>query len=378
MPIRTRSTAAFTLAIALAIVGTSPALRAQEAPAAPQEKLIIGTKVAPPFAFQEAGRWTGASIDLWVELARELGLQYEIRGFGEDLDALLDAVQRGEVDAGVAAITVNGDRERLMDFSHPFYSTGYGIAVRPVEKQTWKTTAGKIFSWQVLRVIVLLAGILLVMGLLIWILERRANAEQFGGSVPSGLWSGFWWAAVTMTTVGYGDKSPKTVGGRILSLIWMFTALFLIGTFIANMTSALTVGQLGGPIRGLEDLENAKVATLRGSTSEAWLRDNRIGQLRYFDDPDEALEAVAGGSMDAMFYDKPLLEYRVAQTMGDRVELLREDFGDQDYAIAMPEGSALREPLNRALLSAGIQAAWRDILFRYLQEAAAAPPRPEG
>lgn len=376
MRIRTRSTAVPALTVLLSLVVLSPALRAQET-AAPQEKLIIGTKAAPPFAFQEAGRWTGASIDLWMELARELDLQYEIRGFGEDLDALLDAVQRGEVDAGVAAITVNGDRERIMDFSHPFYSTGYGIAVRPVEKQTWMTVARKIFSWQVLRVIALLAGILLVMGLLICILERRANAEQFGGSVPSGLWSGFWWAAVTMTTVGYGDKSPKTVGGRILSLIWMFTALFLIGMFIANMTSALTVGQLGGPIRGLEDLANAKVATQRGSTSEAWLRDNRLGQLRYFDDPEEALEAVARGSMDAMFYDKPLLEYRVAQTMTDRVELLREDFGDQDYAIALPEGSALREPLNRALLSTGIRAAWRDILFRYLQEAPAAPPRPE-
>lgn len=376
MRIRTRSTAVPALTVLLSLVVLSPALRAQET-AAPQEKLIIGTKAAPPFAFQEAGRWTGASIDLWMELARELGLKYEIRGFGEDLNALLEAVQRGEVDAGMAAITVNGDRERLMDFSHPFYSTGYGIAVRPVEKQTWKTTASKIFSWQVLRVVVLLAGVLLVMGLLIWILERRANPEQFGGSVPSGLWSGFWWAAVTMTTVGYGDKSPKTVPGRILSLIWMFTALFLIGIFIANMTSALTVGQLGGPIRGLEDLANAKVATLRGSTSEAWLRDNRLGQLRYYDDPQEALEAVARGSMDAMFYDKPLLEYSVAQTMTDRVELLRENFGHQDYAIALPEGSALREPLNRALLSPGIQAVWRDILFRYLQEAPAAPPRPE-
>lgn len=376
MRIRIRSTAVPALTVILSLTALSPALRAQE-PTAPREKLIVGTKAAPPFAFQEAGRWTGASIDLWMELARELGLRYEIRGFGDDLDALLDAVQRGEVDAAVAAITVNGDRERLMDFSHPFYSTGYGIAVRPIEKQTWQTSARKIFSWQVFRVVALFAGILLLMGLLIWILERRANPEQFGGSVPAGLWSGFWWAAVTMTTVGYGDKSPKTVAGRILSLVWMFTALFLIGIFIANMTSALTVGQLGGPIRGLDDLANARVATLSGSTSEAWLRDNRLGHIRYYDELQQALEAVARGRMDAMFYDKPLLEYRVAQAMNGRVELLREDFGHQDYAIALPEGSPLREPLNRALLSNGIQATWRDILFRYLQEAPAAPPRPE-
>ncbi|MGH9379251.1 MAG: transporter substrate-binding domain-containing protein [Thermoanaerobaculia bacterium] len=373
MRIPTRSTLLLTLVTALA--ATATATPAQEAPTA-DDKLIIGTKVAPPFAFEEAGRWKGASIELWDELAKELNLEYEIRGFGEDLDDLLAAVQRGEVDAGVAAITVNGERESRMDFSHPFYTTGFGIAVRPVEKQTWKTTAATVFSWRVLRVLVVLVGILLLMGFLMWLVERRVNPEQFGGSVPNGIWSGFWWAAVTMTTVGYGDKAPRSVAGRILTVVWMLTALFGIGTFIASMSSALTVGQLGGPIRDIEDLTNARVATLEGSTSEAWLRENRI-PFRHFDSPAAALEAVARGSMDAMFYDKPLLEYRVAQTMGGRVELLREDFGQQDYAIALPEGSALREPINRALLSGGIQAAWRDILFRYLKEAPAAPPRPE-
>lgn len=365
----------FCFVLAASLAGGSPSGLAQEPPA-PRETLVIGTKTAPPFAFEEAGVWKGASIDLWSRLARELDLEYEIRSYGDDLDALLAAVQAGEVDAGVAAITVNGDRERRMDFSHPFYSTGFGIAVRPVEKETWKTSAAKVFSWQVLRVILLLACVLLVMGTLVWLVERRANPEQFGGSIPSGIGSGFWWAAVTMTTVGYGDKSPRTVLGRALSLIWMFTALFLIGMFIANMTSALTVGQLGGPIRGLEDLANANVATIEGSTSEAWLRENRI-PFRYFEDPAVALEAVAHGSMDAMFYDKPLLEYRAAQTMGGRVELLQGDFGHQDYAIALPEGSPLREPLNRALLASPIQAAWRDILFRYLKEAPAPPPRPQ-
>lgn len=373
-----RSTFQSTLALVVAIIfaAVPQDVTAQASPAAEGERLVIGTKVAPPFSFQEDDRWTGASIDLWHALARELDLQYDLRDYGDDLDALLAAVRDGEVDAGVAAITVNGERERIMDFSHPFYSTGFGIAVRPIGTPTWKTTASKIFSWRVMRVIVLLIVVLLVMGFLVWLAERRVNAEQFGGSVPQGIGAGFWWAAVTMTTVGYGDKATKTFLGRLLSLIWMFTALFLIGMFIANMTSALTVGQLGGPIRGLEDLPNASVATLQGSTSEAWLRDSRI-PFRYFSDLGAAMQSVAGGSMDAIFYDRPLLEYRVNQEMGDQIELLRETFGHQDYAIALPEGSALREPINRALLSPQIQGEWRDILFRYLKEAPAPPPRPD-
>ena len=48
-------------------------------------------------------------------------------------------------------------------------------------------------------------------------------------------WDGVWWAASTMTTVGYGDLSPHTTGGRMLGI-----ALMLIGIgFVALLTGAI-------------------------------------------------------------------------------------------------------------------------------------------
>jgi voltage-gated potassium channel len=46
-----------------------------------------------------------------------------------------------------------------------------------------------------------------------------------------------WWAIVTMTTVGYGDVSPATDGGRIIAVFLMFTGIGLIGTFTANLAN---------------------------------------------------------------------------------------------------------------------------------------------
>jgi hypothetical protein len=43
-----------------------------------------------------------------------------------------------------------------------------------------------------------------------------------------------------MTTTGYGDKAPTTVGGRILAILWMFTALIVTAGFTAQLAASLT------------------------------------------------------------------------------------------------------------------------------------------
>jgi len=46
-----------------------------------------------------------------------------------------------------------------------------------------------------------------------------------------------WWAYVTITTVGYGDKYPVTTEGRIIASILMTAGVGLFGTFTAYVAS---------------------------------------------------------------------------------------------------------------------------------------------
>ena len=46
-----------------------------------------------------------------------------------------------------------------------------------------------------------------------------------------------WWSIVTMTTVGYGDRYPVTVGGRIIAILLMGAGISLFGTFSALLAS---------------------------------------------------------------------------------------------------------------------------------------------
>ena len=54
-----------------------------------------------------------------------------------------------------------------------------------------------------------------------------------------GFGSGLWWSIVTLTTVGYGDISPSTPGGRFVAIVIMFFGIGLLGTLSASLAAII-------------------------------------------------------------------------------------------------------------------------------------------
>lgn len=333
-------------------------------PAAPERTLVVGVKDSPPFLIKnDDGSWGGISVALWSRIAGRMNVGYRL--VESDVTGLLDDVQSGAFDLAIAPLTITADREERVDFSQPFFVGGMGIAVKAGRHGGWTAALGHLVSIEFVGVVLSLLLVLLVSGLLMWLAERRRNPEQFGGGVAPGLGAGIWWSAVTMTTVGYGDKAPRTAAGRLVAIAWMFTSVIVISSFTAGISSALTVSRLEGAVRGPEDLPSVRVGTVAGTHPAETLSRMSIG-FRAEPGVTDALDALVRGEIDAVVYDAAILRYLVRVGHADTVTVLAATFEPQHYGFALPPASPMRESLDRALLAEVSSARWRGVLRNYL------------
>jgi ABC-type amino acid transport substrate-binding protein len=347
-----------TILTLLCIVSFAGGTLAQET-----SSLKVGVRDVPPFSMKEDGQWRGLSVELWQEVASRQGWQFEWVEF-PSVEGMFTALEDGSIDIITSGISITAQREERFDFAHPFLSSNLAILARSTEENRWLRTAKSFFSLPFLAAMGSLALVLLIAGIALYFFERKANPEEFNEQPLPGLGDAFWWAAVTMTTVGYGDKSPKSLGGRLVALVWMFISVIILSTFTASIVSSLALPSTAQPIEGLADLRANRVVTVRGSTAEALLRANNLTPVTV-NTITEASPYLDSPEIDAVVFDKPALSYLIKQ-LDHSFYLVDLPTQREDYGFVLPEGGPLREPVNRELLDLLNQPEWFSLKDRFL------------
>jgi len=313
-----------------------------------QDKLRVGISSLPPFVML-GDRPTGYSIDLWEEIAAAQGWDFEyVVALG--VSDKLKRVSGGDIDLAIGGISISRSREQQVDFTYPVMESGLGILVRAesfssasISSRLWKvlskSTSGIAFAFLLLVVI---------SGHLIWWAER--HRDSFSDRYSEGVLEGMYWAVVTASTVGYGDKAPVRWFGRGIAALVIIISLPMFALFTAELPSPFTVQELSAHINGLEDLRERRVGVVRGTTGAQYITALGIG-ITQWEDIDALFLALKEERAEAIIHDAPALRY-YSQTDGKSwTSMIDPGVQSQKIGIAVPTNSALREKINLQLLT---------------------------
>ncbi len=298
------------------------------------DTLRVGYHVEPPFVVKaKDGTLSGPSVWLWEHIAKANNLTFEYVELS--LEELLQGLENNTIEASLSPLTITSQRYKVMNFTAPYHTEHASLLERNTSslEKSWEFVKS-FFSINFWRALGALAFVIFVFGLLIWFFERKKNNDEFHKGIK-GIWEGFWWSAVTMTTVGYGDKSPRTVGGRIVSLIWMFTAVIIISGFTAGIASSLTVNNISSSHDKLSDFKNSNLGTIQGTATSEWLKNNFFTKKKDFATMDEALKALDKKEIEAIAYDRATLQSVTKTDTLSKYQLINIKYNPQFYAFGL-------------------------------------------
>ncbi|XP_066931476.1 uncharacterized protein [Clytia hemisphaerica] len=151
--------------------------------------------------------------------------------------------------------------------------------------------------WPLFLVCIMLAC---TAGFIMWLMETWGNRIDFRRPFLQGFFDGFWWGFVSMTTVGYGDKVPRSIQGRLFSVIWITMGITICSLLTAAMTDS---------IKAVEEPATVSLAheigILKGRIFETKLVIHGGGLVKEFDTPETLVDELWAGSVKGVVMDLP-------------------------------------------------------------------------
>lgn len=332
-------------------------------------ELKVGTYHCPPFIFHDKGQeFEGLSMTLWERIAEIMGVTYTLQNY--ELDDLLLASEKGEIDVGVSCISITPDREEHVDFSHSFYETHLAIAVK--SRSYLDTFISIITNKTLWKAIGIFFAVAISVGGFFYLLERKNNDKLYSMPTKKGRLAEALILGVLFITKGpFNYFEFKTLSARVMTvLIAMFSTVF-IASITAILTSSLTLEQLRFDVKNVNDLSKLRTGAKEATTASLLLADHSIAHENY-QTMDELLLALENDQVDAIVADDAVLRYMIKKGKGKNnfsdLVVLPYQLEKQNYGLVLIENSEYEEDINRALLQIRETTEWHQILLEYFTE----------
>lgn len=320
------------------------------------EPLQIGIAGAAPFVVEGE---QGLAIDMWDSVCKDVSKRHACSYnlvHVETVNEAIEKIESGELDGIIGPITITAERAKKISFSQPYYEASMGSLSE--KEPTLKKMFAPFLHGNFFTGLFWFVSLLLAVGVVIWGLERKKNSQFDSGW--RGIFGGMWLSIVTLTTVGYGDKSPKTTFGRIFISCWMVLTLLITPTLTAFLATAIAH----------EDNEFAlnekHVLAVAGSTGAEFAR-SRGAKLRAEKTFQDALRSLENGTLDALVFDGPPLKYYIHENPDTKFVFHEYGGYSESYGFILSDSELLRE-VNISVLTLKEDGTFQQIKDRWISD----------
>ncbi len=329
--------------------------------------LKVGIAGSPPFSKYDEQTFQGISVELWQELAATTNLKYEFIA-QPGVKVGIDRVVAGELDILIGPISITAERFQKVAFTQPYFNAQIGLLISGENNSVWNRIR-PLFQLAVISSVGGLFLILFTVGNLIWLAESRRNPEQFPKQYIRGVGNGMWFALVTLTTVGYGDKTPVTKTGKVITSLWMLITMVASSSLTAGIATVMTLllsAEATEEFTQPEDIRGKQIAVVSGTTGEKWAK---TYEARLLQSPnlDQAIERLKSGQAEGVMFDIPALQYYLYQHPEVPFRVASLSIAFEDYGFVLPLNNKLTRDLNLAIVKLKQSGRLEEIIEREIQ-----------
>ncbi|XP_050299775.1 glutamate receptor ionotropic, NMDA 2B isoform X2 [Anthonomus grandis grandis] len=324
---------------------------------------------------------SGFCIDLLQKFSEELGFTYELvrvedgkwgtNQNGKWNGLIADLVNR-KTDMVLTSLTINAEREAVVDFSVPFMETGIAIVVAKRTGIISPTAFLEPFdaaSWMLVGVVAIHASTFTIF-LFEWLSPSGFNMKlAFANGVPStahrfSLFRTYWlvWAVLFQAAVHV--DSPRGFTSRFMTNVWAMFAVVFLAIYTANLAAFMITREEFFEFTGIDDHRlcrpfshkpTIKFGTIPWSHTDSTLAKYFKEMHSYMNQFNKTtvlngVAAVLSGDMDAFIYDGTVLEYLTSQDEDCRLLTVGSWYAMTGYGLAFPRNSKYLKMFNKRLL----------------------------
>ncbi|CAD6195731.1 unnamed protein product [Caenorhabditis auriculariae] len=311
---------------------------------------------------------SGLAIDLLTYLSQPEGVGMAINGAIGELDADMS-------DMAIGALTINPERERIIDFSEPWLYHGIRILEKTIPRDSpMQSFLQPLESslWTALLVSVVLVG------LAIFLLDFKSPFDRFYNVDKSKLapddpflertvddnvnfGEAMWFVWGVLLNSGVSEKTPRSCSARVLGIVWCGFCMIMVASYTANLAAFLVLDQ---PEKGLTGVTDPRLRNPSANFSFCTVLNSNVYQYfkRHVElstmfrkmethnvrKASDAVSALLNGSLDAFIWDSTRLEFEAARHCELRTR--GSLFGRSAYGIGLQKNSPWTPHITAAIL----------------------------